>query len=44
VTLWIAAARRYIAIYEALTGRAFEPGDYPVEPRLARNLQRAGLL
>lgn len=42
--LWLTAARRYIAIYEALTGQAFEPGAYPVEPRLTRNLQNAGLL
>ncbi|MBL8058542.1 MAG: phosphoribosylaminoimidazolesuccinocarboxamide synthase [Anaerolineales bacterium] len=37
--LWLAAARRYITIYEALTGQPFEPGEYPVEPRLLRNLQ-----
>ena len=42
--LWINASRRYIAIYETLTGRPFEPGAYPVEPRLSANLRRAGLL
>ncbi len=42
--LWINASRRYIAIYEALTGQAFEPGAYPVAPRLEANLRRAGLL
>ena len=42
--LWIAASQRYIEIYERLTGRAFNPGDYPAGPRLHRNLQAAGLL
>ena len=36
--LWAAASQRYIQIYEMLTGMTFEPGDYPVEPRLERNL------
>jgi phosphoribosylaminoimidazole-succinocarboxamide synthase len=42
--LWVNASQRYLAIYETLTGRSFEPGTYPVEPRLAANLRRAGLL
>ncbi len=42
--LWVAASQRYIAIYELLTGQAFVPGDYPVEPRLENNLRKAGLL
>ncbi len=29
------AARRYIALYEGLTGRAFVPGPYPAGPRIA---------
>jgi phosphoribosylaminoimidazole-succinocarboxamide synthase len=29
------AARRYIALYEGLTGREFIPGAYPAEPRIA---------
>lgn len=37
--LWIAACRRYITIFETLTGQPFEPGEYPVEPRLRRNLE-----
>lgn len=41
--LWIAAAQRYITIYEMLTGQTFEPGEYPVEPRLRRNLREAGI-
>jgi phosphoribosylaminoimidazole-succinocarboxamide synthase len=36
--LWIAASRRYIEIYEMLTGVMFEPGAYPIEPRLLENL------
>ncbi len=43
-TLWITAAARYIAIYEQLTGLAFEPAPYPVEPRLRQALQQAGLV
>lgn len=42
--LWVSASRRYIDIYEMLTGQPFEPGQYPVEPRLTANLQQAGLL
>ncbi len=42
--LWIAASQRYIEIYERLTGEAFIPGSYPVEPRLEANLRKAGLL
>jgi len=37
--LWISAAQRYVAVYERLTGSAFVPGAYPVEPRLQANLQ-----
>jgi len=43
-SLWAAASQRYIAIYEMLTGQAFEPGAYPVEARLAANLEKAGLI
>ena len=42
--LWAAASQRYIAIYELLTGGAFIPGAYPVEPRLEANLRKVGLL
>jgi len=42
--LWIQASKRYIAIYEMLTGKNFEPGAYPVEPRLRENLKRAGVI
>ncbi len=42
--LWVAASQRYIQIYEMLTGQPFIPGEYPVEPRLVRNLGKAGIL
>jgi phosphoribosylaminoimidazole-succinocarboxamide synthase len=42
--MWVGASQRYIAIYEMLTGQAFEPSAYPVEPRLVDNLKRAKLL
>ncbi len=38
--LWIQASERYIAIYEMLTGKNFEAGEYPVEARLVENLKR----
>ncbi|PKO13111.1 MAG: phosphoribosylaminoimidazolesuccinocarboxamide synthase [Chloroflexi bacterium HGW-Chloroflexi-10] len=40
--LWVQASQRYIQIYELLTGQSFEPGDYPVNPRLVANLQKGG--
>jgi phosphoribosylaminoimidazole-succinocarboxamide synthase len=42
--LWVAVSERYIRIYELLTGQAFEPGTYPVEPRLMENLFKAKLV
>lgn len=39
--LWAAASERYITIYELLTGKKFEAGAYPVEPRLIENLRKA---
>jgi phosphoribosylaminoimidazole-succinocarboxamide synthase len=42
--LWVATSQRYITIYEMLTGRSFEPGAYPVGPRLCENLRGAGLI
>lgn len=32
-------SERYIALYEMLTGRTFEPGAYPANPRIASALQ-----
>jgi phosphoribosylaminoimidazole-succinocarboxamide synthase len=42
--LWARASQRYITIYEGLTGQAFRPGAYPIEPRLIANLRQAGWL
>lgn len=42
--LWASASERYITIYEMLTGEAFVPGNYPVEPRLVDNLKKAGVI
>ena len=36
--LWVSVAERYIILYERLTGKTFEPGKYPVGPRLEENL------
>ncbi len=44
VDLWVATAQRYIMIYEMLTGLNFEPGKYPIEPRLLENLKKAGIV
>jgi phosphoribosylaminoimidazole-succinocarboxamide synthase len=41
--LWVETSRRYIQVYELLTGEAFRPAVYPAEPRLRANLERAGL-
>jgi len=35
---------RYINAFERLTCRPFQPGSYPVEPRLTEALHRAGVL
>lgn len=37
--LMIQVGRRYIALYEMITGRPFEPGAYPAGPRVERALQ-----
>jgi len=42
--LWVAASERYITIYELLTGKTFEAGEYPVEERLLKNLKSAGVI
>lgn len=41
--LWVRAAERYVAIYEMLTNKTFDPAAYPVEPRLELNLQSLGV-
>ena len=42
--LWVRVAERYITLYEKLTGQSFIPGEYPVGPRLAENIHKAGYL
>lgn len=42
--VWSATTGRYITAFERLTGTGFEPGAYPVPPRLIENLTKAGLL
>ena len=41
--LWVAASERYITIYEMLTGKIFEAGEYPIEERLLKNLEGLGI-
>lgn len=40
---WVETSLLYQTIYEGLTGHAFVPEDYPVQPRLINNLRKAGL-
>ncbi len=42
--LWVSASLRYITIYEMLTGENFQPGAYPVGPRLEENLRTIKVL
>ena len=42
--LWAAASERYITIFEILTGKIFEAGEYPIEIRLIENLKKAGII
>jgi phosphoribosylaminoimidazole-succinocarboxamide synthase len=42
--LWVAASQRYMAVYEMLTGRPFDAGEYPVEPRLKDHLRVANIV
>lgn len=42
--VWSATTTRYVTAFERLTGCPFEPGSYPVPPRLTDNLTKAGLL
>jgi phosphoribosylaminoimidazole-succinocarboxamide synthase len=37
--LWVAASERYITIYELLTGKTFEAGEYPIDERLLKVLK-----
>jgi phosphoribosylaminoimidazole-succinocarboxamide synthase len=42
--LIVQTAQRYIAVYEKITGKTFEPFNYPIEERIKTNLKKAGLL
>lgn len=42
--LWLEISRRYIDLYERLTGQDFDPASYPVGPRLELNLRRSRIL
>jgi len=42
-SVWADAGVLYQTAYELLTGRGFIPGEYPVEPRLRKNLETAGI-
>ena len=35
-------SRRYIRMYEQITGEAFKPGEEPIAPRVEKNLRAAG--
>jgi len=43
-SLWVTASQVYISSYEQLTGLEFQPGCYPVGPRLAENLRKAKII
>lgn len=42
-SVWADAGILYQTAYELLTGRNFIPGAYPVEPRIRKNLEIAGI-
>lgn len=42
-SVWADAGALYQTAYELLTGTIFVPGEYPVEPRLRKNLEKAGI-
>jgi len=42
--LWVSASERYVSIYELLIGKTFEAGEYPIEQRLIKNLEGAGVI
>ena len=41
--VWTETTRRYVHAYERLTGSTFEPGAYPVQPRIMENLRDVSL-
>ncbi len=38
--VWQATSNRYVDLYQALTGLAFEPGERPIAPRVEANIAR----
>ncbi len=40
---WVDTGLLYQTAFEALTGLVFRPGDYPIGPRLEKNLEKAGI-
>lgn len=44
LSVWTETSQRYIRAYERLTATTFEPGSYPVAPRLTEKLRTAGIL
>ncbi|MCE5257212.1 MAG: phosphoribosylaminoimidazolesuccinocarboxamide synthase [Spirochaetaceae bacterium] len=42
-SVWVDASLFYQQVLELLTGEAFKPGAYPVEPRIRDNLFKAGV-
>ena len=42
--LMVAASRRYIDVYEKLTGKAFSFFEYPIGDRIRKNLKNAGFI
>lgn len=42
--LMVAASRRYIDVYEKLTGKVFEFFEYPIENRILKNLKKARII
>ena len=40
--LAVQAAQVYVNVFEMITGKPLEPGDYPVQVRIEQNMRRAG--
>jgi len=42
--LIVATSKRYISVYEKLTGKKFKAYDYPIEQRIKQNLKKAKII
>jgi phosphoribosylaminoimidazole-succinocarboxamide synthase len=42
--LIVALSKRYIAVYEILTGKKFQTFSYPIENRILQNLKKKGII